>query len=58
MELDNFQVEIWTKEAEQIQSISYYDILKEYEKDNIVFAKNKEKYSLVKRLIKDKKSYE
>lgn len=47
---NGFETFIWTSKSEEIKSISYFDILNEYNNKHIIFAKNKEHYSLVKKL--------
>lgn len=49
-ESKGFDIFIWTSKSEEIKSISYFDILKEYNNKHIIFAKNKEHYALVKKL--------
>lgn len=54
---DTHEVYIWNKKSDEIKSVAYIDILEHYINGNIVFIEKSKKYSLVKRLIKEKKEY-
>lgn len=45
-----YNIKIWTSKSDEIKSISYFDILREFKANQIEFAQNKEHYSLVKKL--------
>lgn len=54
---DSHEVYIWNKKSDEIKSIAYIDILEHYISDDIVFIEKSKKYSLVKKLTKEKKKY-